>query len=359
MEVIKIDGSAGEGGGSVLRLSIGFSVLSHTPIEIVNIRAKRPQPGLKTQHLVGVRAIKELCGATVKGDELGSTRLYFEPGDEWKDKLNLRISTAGSIGLVLQQLQLACHVAPLPKITVNVEGGATFGKWAPTTPYLEQITLHWLRTFFKYDITLTVHRHGFYPRGGAKVTIVLKPPSLDKARNISHDLSDPGQIEKIGIISLETQHLSRARVAKRQAESALQELQPFLSKRGLEEPEIKYMTVSASNPGSGVLIWAKTDRGVTLGVDNLGERGKKAEIVGKEAAQRFSWECLTGQPHPPSTDSHLLDQILPFMAMTKNFAVTTRKITSHSQTNLQLIKKFLNIDLNVKKKNDFLVLIEK
>jgi len=46
-EYIEIDGSFGEGGGSILRLSAGYSVLFNQPIIISNIRANRPTPGLR------------------------------------------------------------------------------------------------------------------------------------------------------------------------------------------------------------------------------------------------------------------------------------------------------------------------
>ena len=50
-EFIVIDGSFGEGGGSILRLGAGFYVLFKRPIRIKNIRANRPKPGLRLQHL--------------------------------------------------------------------------------------------------------------------------------------------------------------------------------------------------------------------------------------------------------------------------------------------------------------------
>ncbi len=356
---MKIDGSEGEGGGSILRLAIAFSVLTQRPLEIYNIRAKRPQPGLKTQHLVGVEAIRKLCDAVVEGAELGSTRLYFEPGTSWKNSISLDIATAGSIGLVLQQLQLACYVTPLPKITVKINGGATFGKWAPTLPYLEHVTLHWLKTFFNYDIVVNVDRHGFYPRGGARAVITLNKPRRERTETLSLDLSDPGKVEKVRILSIATTHLEKARVAERQAAAALDELQPFLSKQGINDVEMQSMSVDAANPGSGIVIWAETSKQVTLGVDNLGERGVRAEKVGRKAARMFIMECFFGNSHPPSTDIHLLDQVLPFMAMTRSFKITARKLTSHAETNLKLIKTFLGIDMRKKTLNESLILIEK
>ena len=42
---ITIDGSAGEGGGQVLRTSVGLSLVTGRAFTIENIRAKRRKPG--------------------------------------------------------------------------------------------------------------------------------------------------------------------------------------------------------------------------------------------------------------------------------------------------------------------------
>ncbi|WP_457753322.1 RNA 3'-terminal phosphate cyclase, partial [Thermococcus sp.] len=67
-----IDGSYGEGGGQILRTAVALSAITGEPIKIINIRANRPNPGLRPQHLHGILALKELCNAKVKGAEVGS-----------------------------------------------------------------------------------------------------------------------------------------------------------------------------------------------------------------------------------------------------------------------------------------------
>ena len=44
---VRIDGSQGEGGGQMLRTSLALSAAYGKPFELLNIRAKRDQPGLK------------------------------------------------------------------------------------------------------------------------------------------------------------------------------------------------------------------------------------------------------------------------------------------------------------------------
>ncbi len=76
---LEIDGSFGEGGGSILRLSAGFSILYNIPIKIKNIRANRPDPGLKQQHLLGLTTLAKLTNSVLSRCEVGTTELTFAP----------------------------------------------------------------------------------------------------------------------------------------------------------------------------------------------------------------------------------------------------------------------------------------
>jgi hypothetical protein len=58
--VLQIDGSRGEGGGQILRISAALASILVLPIEIKKIRAGRPKPGLQAQHLAGLKFMVEL-----------------------------------------------------------------------------------------------------------------------------------------------------------------------------------------------------------------------------------------------------------------------------------------------------------
>src|SRR5437773_2180566 len=79
-KMIEIDGSMGEGGGQVLRTSLALAAILRCEVRIFNIRAGRAEPGLKAQHLTSVRAVTEICGASSKGLQVGSTEFIFSPG---------------------------------------------------------------------------------------------------------------------------------------------------------------------------------------------------------------------------------------------------------------------------------------
>ena len=83
-EYITIDGSEEEGGGQMFRMSIALSQILAKPVEIINIRANRTPPGLKDQHLTGLKAITELSKAKVEGDKMKSQIVKYSSGGKSK-----------------------------------------------------------------------------------------------------------------------------------------------------------------------------------------------------------------------------------------------------------------------------------
>ena len=62
--MIKIDGI--DGGGQLLRTSLGLSALTGKSFEIINIRKNRSNPGLQEQHLQGVKAVKKIWAFLIR-----------------------------------------------------------------------------------------------------------------------------------------------------------------------------------------------------------------------------------------------------------------------------------------------------
>ena len=137
--MIEIDGSYGEGGGAILRITTALSALTSQPVHITNIRSGRPKPGLMPQHLNAVKVVAMLTNATVQGLELGSTELFFNPGAMSGGDFNLDIGTAGSITLILQAFMIPAAFADGPS-TIKVTGG-TDVRWSPSIDYLEHVSL--------------------------------------------------------------------------------------------------------------------------------------------------------------------------------------------------------------------------
>ena len=193
---LEIDGSLGEGGGAILRLSAAYSVLFNKPIAIKNIRANRPNPGLRLQHLLGLKTLSNLSNSTLSSCEIGTRELSLVPNvkTEVKNNISLNINTAASIGLLLQPIQIASlGFKKLKKIEIKLRGGATFGKWAPSLNYLKAVTYK-IFEVSGLKIKIDILKHGFYPKGGAQVNCHIYPPQKTLNPIIFTEL---GNIERI------------------------------------------------------------------------------------------------------------------------------------------------------------------
>ena len=125
--MIEIDGSAGEGGGQVLRTSVAFSALTGKPVRVYSIRGGRDVPGIKAQHLCAVSAVAEISDAQVKGLSIGSREIEFYPGVIRSGNISIDVGTAGSVTLVLQALMIPALHAP-GDVAIRIRGG-TDVKW--------------------------------------------------------------------------------------------------------------------------------------------------------------------------------------------------------------------------------------
>ena len=323
--MIEVDGSVGEGGGQLLRYSIALAALLQRSVRVYNIRAKRSNPGLRPQHLNAVRLISSLVGAAVKGLHVGSMEVVMEPRRRPRSgALRVDIGTAGSISLLLQAV-LPVLLAADGRVRLTVIGGTNV-KWSPPIQYLQYILLPMLRRFgVRAEVRLL--KMGFYPRGGGGVEVEafpsypLKPVKFRRFR----------EIRAISGISYSAN--LPVHVAERQARAALEVLRSRGFGEYVSEIEVDTKTPAVGR-GSGVVLWAETDEGV-VGGDALGERGKRAEVVGREAAQKLVEVLRTGAP----VDPHALDNLVIYMSLAEGRSVAySSRLTSHARTAIWLCR---------------------
>ncbi|MFX0104004.1 MAG: RNA 3'-terminal phosphate cyclase [Candidatus Hodarchaeota archaeon] len=346
-EFLEIDGSFGEGGGSILRIAAGFSILFMQPIRIKNIRANRPKPGLRLQHLVGLKTLSELTNSTLSNCRVGTKEITLNPERSIKNNIQVEVGTAGSIGLLLQPIQIACLGFKKPdKIEVLINGGGTFGKWAPSLNYLQEVTYKIFRNYgLKIDIE--IEKHGFYPKGGALVKCTIFPPK-NNIKPIS--LTELGKIDLIQGEIITTNQLRRNNIGERIKKSVIQQL-----KKNLElNIKIDFKYVNSLSPGVGLSLWACSDTGAIISSGTLlGERNITSENLGKLAVN----ELLKYIKKDIPVDNYLSDQLIPFMGFIKETSrIKVLELTSHTKTNLELIRLFLNRNYNIKKENTHFII---
>jgi RNA 3'-terminal phosphate cyclase (ATP) len=327
--MVEIDGSAG--GGQILRTALTLSMLSGESVTVSDVRGDRPDPGLGAQHLTAVEVAAAVSDATVRGAELGSETVEFDPGEPTGGCYEASVGTAGSLTLVFDTvLPLATRLDE--PLSLSATGG-TDVKWSPTMGFCRRVKLPLLREH-GVAAAIDVHRPGFYPVGGGRATLHLWPSSVSP-------LTLDGVTHREGtlrarIYSLAADSLADADVADRQADEAEREL----SKLGLEPVHREVTRAAADSPGSSLVVRLDGD-GTLAGFDARGEKGKPAEAVAGDAVADLAAFRETGA----AVDHHLADQLLVFLALSGGRVVAPR-VTAHVETNLAVCEAF-GYDLSV------------
>jgi RNA 3'-terminal phosphate cyclase (ATP) len=77
-------------------------------------------------------------------------------------------------------------------------------------------------------------------------------------------------------------------------------------------------------------------------ITGVGERGVRAETVAERAALEAVGYLATGAP----VGEHLADQLLIPLALAGGGSYTTGPLSLHTTTNIEIIRKFLDVEIN-------------
>lgn len=325
MELIELDGSQGEGGGQILRTALTLSMITGTPFRIERIRAKRSKPGLLRQHLAAVQAAAEISSAEVSGAEPGSQTLEFFPGRIRGGDYRFAIGTAGSCTLVLQTVLPALWFADHAS-TVQVSGG-THNPFAPPADFLMRAWLPLVRRMGA-DTEIALLRHGFYPAGGGEVHVRVQPVS----GLLPLDLAERGELVSAKAI---------AAVAGVPVEVAHRELARMESRLGPMTQEVRQLPAN-EGPGNVAMIELHHEHVSEMFVA-FGERGVSSEIVADRAAK----QARQYQASDAAVGEFLADQLVLPLALAGRGSFTTTGLSSHLQTNMEMIRNFLPVAFSV------------
>ncbi len=333
-DLIRIDGSYGEGGGQILRTSLMLAAHLGRPLEIINIRKNRRTPGLMPQHLTAVRALQNICGAEVKGDGFRSEKLYFKPNKIKPGKYTFDIAaekkSAGSASLVLQTMAFPLFLQQ-GSSTIRIKGG-THVPWSPPATYLKQVFFPMLARLGFYS-QLKIMKWGFYPEGGGELSLHIK---RFNGRIKHSDFTDRGKLQKLtGLSAVCSLPMS---IADRQRKRALE----FLGERDFKA-QIATKETRARSKGTLLFLTAEYDN-VIAGFSRLGEKGKPAEILAEEACQDF----INFQGKNVGIGHYLADQLLPYLCLSgQPFKLDVSRLTSHLLTNCWVISRFLDVKIDI------------
>jgi RNA 3'-terminal phosphate cyclase (ATP) len=278
-----LDGSEGEGGGQIIRNSICYAALLQQDLRIHSVRKKRSKPGLRAQHLTGLKLAADICGGSLVDAHVGSEAFEYHPKPKPMSKLNpckdkfeaevdghdddvdvdahaaekrntimADIKTAGSICLLFQ-VGLPCMLYSNSRISHLELRGGTNADMAPQIDYTQQVFLpiisrHCFRSLLSMSqpisesasssiasdanantnvvvANIDIQKRGYFPVGKGVASISLHG-ALKEFRGPMEPIvmKERGHVVSISITAFYAGKLPRF-VAKKMADSALQIIQ--------------------------------------------------------------------------------------------------------------------------------------
>jgi RNA 3'-terminal phosphate cyclase len=181
---------------------------------------------------------------------------------------------------------------------------------------------------FGADVRIEIAKHGFYPKGGADVSVTFNTSRMKRIY-----LLEPGELKTIYGTCIASKHLQQAKVAERVKRSAMKQLPA--------DADVKFKADYANTHSAGVFVLLCAEyENTVIGADIIGERGVRSEIVGQRAA-----ELLKGRMGAV-LDPHAADNLIPFLCLAGG-EIRIPKETEHIKTNIQTCRYF-GIELNHK-----------
>jgi RNA 3'-phosphate cyclase len=329
--MIEIDGSYGEGGGQILRTSVSMSAVTSRPVRVSNIRANRPNPGLAPSHITSIDAVAQIADAEVDGLFPGSKEIVFRPRQLTGGEFELDVGTAGSISLVLQACLIPAALSR-HQVSLDIRGG-TDVKWSPPVDYMRLVHAPILE-MMGVSVDIQIVARGFYPEGGGRVIAEVFPVSMIRPLK----LETAGKMLAVDGVAY-AQNLPE-HVVSRMKHAALKRLV------NLRNVKVDSDTRKGHSTGAGIVLASRCENTI-LGESSLGERGIRAERLGEDCASNLLETGGSGA----TVDEHMLDQVLPYLALAEGESlVVAEELTTHAETNMAVIKRFLGRGFETAKK---------
>lgn len=324
--MLDIDGAALSGSGVIVRQAVAYAAFTGKAIRVRSVRARRPKPGLRPQHLCAVHAVRDLVGGELDGDHVGSGEFTFGPGQQRpRGHYRFDVGTAGS-ATALSLALLPVAATAVEPVELELVGGL-FQDRAPSAFHLQHVLAPLLGRM-GLAASVTMVRPGYVPTGGGVIRVAVRPSGPLKA--LVADRQSP--VLRIWGIALAS-HLHDRQVSRRMADAARHVLATAGYDAAIEELE----DTTAPQPGAGLALFAELANGMQLGADCAGTPGRSAERVGRSAAAQLLDEIRSGAV----LDRFASDQIIAFAALADGRTrVRLGAVTDHVRTGLWLAEVF-------------------
>ena len=238
------------------------------------------------------------------------------------------MGSAGSTSLVVQAVLPALLYADGPSELV-IEGG-THAKFAPPFEFLRDAWMPLLERLGA-RVEADLERHGFFPAGGGRIRVRVTPTSDPKPLHL------PERGRRKGVDA-------GAIVSRIPAGVGERELTTVAKRLGWQSKHLDVREVQDAVCAGNVLILKIRHEHITEVFAGFGAVGVRAEDVARHACRDARRYLASNVP----VGSHLADQMMLPLALGAGGSYRTHPLSRHAETNLEIIRAFLAIPLEVR-----------
>ncbi|VDM15994.1 unnamed protein product [Hydatigera taeniaeformis] len=295
-------------GGQILRNAVSLSAVCQRPIEINNIRAGRPSPGLR--YLV-----------------------LFDPHNVEGGEYECDVKTAGSVALIMQTCIPILAFAS-KKSVVSLRGG-TNADFAPPVDYMIDVTSFYCKKF-GLSFQAEICERGYYPRGGGLVHVSVDPIS-DKLSSVT--LTDMGQVVKITGSAFVAGKVP-LKVAELMASTGHDILGSHFPDVPIDIESYRAPDNSCHGSASAFMFVVETSTGCRIAVSRLGRsRGPSPHDL---VADAINLELLPCLDCGACCDSFMQDQLILPMALAHGTSmIRTTPLTLHTRSAIYVAEQIM------------------
>jgi len=302
-------------GETAIKTALLLSSILGIPVEIKNINSKKSPSGLNDQLLKLIKILKYITNASVEGFYKNSTSLIFEPKTLKSGAYRINLEGEESISDLLQVI-LPLSIFVPKRFLIAVKGGTDIEDF-PTVDWIENVFLPYLEPLAS-RISLRIIRRGFSPKGGGFVSLQVESfvstplYGLEEIKTflsskVNLNRTERGKILKIRGISVAHKYLQERKVAERQRLGAVE----YIKEKWNRRSSVNNYYVDADSIGTSITLWFIDEKGNKVGSYAFGRKGKLAEIVGQEAAEKLVeiWELGA------TVDQTAAEYLIPLLAL--------------------------------------------
>jgi len=374
---LQIDGSILEGGGQILRISISLSYLLGIPIKISKIRSKRDNPGLQRQHLACCKFVTDLfhsedvTGLSLNSSEISLVPTLLEIKNGKNEEIKCILNSAGSIGLMIQQLLPCTLFSKLEnndkdnnKLSITLTGG-TLVKFSPTIYYLNETLFPILSKYMNIKASCDLIKNGIYPMGLGEVVLNVERIKKEKDEYIQPiNITERGKFLKAEIRFCYTNNFKFK--IEPICDTIYKGAKKIIRKEFIENGYSKNEDNEEIDFNESELIKEeRIDLGkkyytfyyqVVMIYENTRIKGdfmiseKKGNFIIDEIIDKcIDATFKTVNNYEICLDEHTVDHLIIFMALAKGISkIKVGEISLHTQTAIEIVKKFTNnVNINI------------